>query len=421
MSDINDRVRRPAGHLPAPLSRRGFILNAAGGVSFLGVMHLLREAGLLAQSGGRAGADPQQIFQTAVDEAIAAGEVGIQFAVYKDEELVVDVWGGVADRATGREVDRQTLFNVFSVTKAITATALHIQAERGLVSYDAPIARYWPEFAAHGKDRTTVRDGLSHRTGIPAMPAGVTPEQMADYDWMVNALANLEPVFEPGTTNAYHSYTWGWINSVVVERTDPQQRPFRQFVQEEIAQPLGIEDLWMGLPPEDEPRVAHMYNSAISIADQSTARGRSMPIQVAGTQDVFGRSIVRQAVIPGAGGIYNAISSARFFALLANEGQLDGVRLLSPERVRGCLEPRPDTDKLDVGRGTITRVSNGGFWLEAPGVVGSGRILSHPGLGGSIGWADLDNRLAVAMCHNRHGLAYAEPLAGAMGKAFGVM
>lgn len=420
MIDINHRVRRSAGHLPS-LSRRGFILNAAGGVSFLGVTHLLREAGLLAQSGGRPGADPQQIFQTAVDEAIQAGEVGIQFAVYKDEELVVDVWGGVADQATGRKVDRQTLFNVFSVTKAITATAVHIQAERGLVSYDAPIARYWPEFAAHGKDTTTVRDGLSHRTGIPAMPAGVTPEQMADYDSMVNALANLEPVFEPGTTNAYHSYTWGWINSVVVERTDPQQRPFRQFVHEEIAQPLGIEDLWMGLPPEDEPRVAHMYNSEISIADQSTARGRSMPLQVAGTQDVFGRSIVRQAVIPGAGGIYNAISSARFFALLANEGQLDGVRLLSPERVRGCLEPRPDTDKLDVGRGTITRVSNGGFWLEAPGVVGSGRILSHPGLGGSIGWADLDNRLAVAMCHNRHGLAYAEPLAGAMGKAFGVM
>ncbi len=421
MTDINHRVRRSAGHLPASLSRRGFILNAAGGASFLGVMHLLGEAGLLAQGGGGAGADPQQIFQTAVDEAIQAGEVGIQFAVYKDEELVVDVWGGVADKATGRQVDRQTLFNVFSVTKAITATALHIQAERGLVDYDAPIARYWPEFAAHGKDRATVRDGLSHRTGIPAMPAGVTPEQMTDYDWMVNALANLEPVFEPGTTNAYHSYTWGWINSVIVERTDPGQRPFRQFVHEEIAQPLGIEDLWMGLPPEDEPRVAHMYNSEISIADQSTARGRSMPVQVAGTQDVFGRSIVRQAVIPGAGGIYNAISSARFFALLANEGQLDGVRLLSPERVRGCLEPRPDTDKLDVGRGTITRVSNGGFWLEAPGVVGSGRILSHPGLGGSIGWADLDNGLAVAMCHNRHGLAYADPLAGAMGKAFGVM
>ena len=420
MRSIRGRTRRGAGRPAAPLSRRGFLFNAAGGASALGIMRLLGEAGLLAQGRSGAGVDPQQVFQAAVDAAIDAGEVGIQFAVYKDEDLVVDVWGGVADRAAGRQVDRETLFNVFSVTKAITAVAVHIQAERGLVSYDAPITQYWPEFGAHGKDRTTVRDGLSHRTGIPAMPEGVTPEQMADYDWMVNALANLEPVFEPGTTNAYHSYTWGWINSEVVVRTDPKRRPFRQFVDEEIAQPLGIADLWMGLPAEDEPRVAHMYNSETSIADQSTARGRSMPVQVAGTQDVFGRSIVRQAVIPGAGGIYNAISSARFFAMLANEGQLDGVRLLSSERVRRCLEPRPDTDKLDVGRGTVTRVSNGGFWLEAPGVFGSGRILSHPGLGGSIGWADLDNRLAVSMCHNRHGLAYAEPLAGALGRAFGV-
>ena len=399
MTDINHRVRRSAGHLPASLSRRGFILNAAGGASFLGVMHLLGEAGLLAQGGGGAGADPQQIFQTAVDEAIQAGEVGIQFAVYKDEELVVDVWGGVADKATGRQVDRQTLFNVFSVTKAITATALHIQAERGLVDYDAPIARYWPEFAAHGKDRATVRDGLSHRTGIPAMPAGVTPEQMADYDWMVNALANLEPVFEPGTTNAYHSYTWGWINSVIVERTDPGQRPFRQFVHEEIAQPLGIEDLWMGLPPEDEPRVAHMYNSEISIADQSTARGRSMPVQVAGTQDVFGRSIVRQAVIPGAGGIYNAISSARFFALLANEGQLDGVRLLSPERVRGLpgaaaghrqARRGPRHDHARVERRVLARGARRGRQRAHPEPSGA-RRLHRLGPISTTAWA-------VAMC-----------------------
>jgi hypothetical protein len=88
--------------------------------------------------------------------------------------------------------------------------------------------------------------------------------------------------------------------------------------------------------------------------------------------------------------------------------------------VRGCLTPRPDTDQPDVARGTVTRVSTGGFWLAADGVVGRGRILSHPGLGGSIGWADLDNRVAVSMCHNRHGLAYAKPLAEAMGAAFGI-
>jgi CubicO group peptidase (beta-lactamase class C family) len=418
-----DHTRTRHSQLTAPrksLSRRSFLWTAAGGISAAAVMQLLQEAGLLAQGNVGSKADPQEVFKRAVDAAISEGEVGLQFAVYKNGKLVVDVLGGVADKTTGRKVDKDTLFNVFSVTKAVTATALHIQAERGLVSYDAPIARYWPEFAAHGKGKATVRDGLTHRTGIPAMPEGVTPEQMADYDWMVKAVANLKPVFEPGTTNAYHSYTWGWIVAEVVRRTDPKKRDFRQFVMDEITKPLGIKDLWLGIPAEAEPRVARMENDQTSVADQSTLRGRSMPIQVAGTQAVFGRLAVRRACIPGAGGIFNAPSCARLWAMLANEGQLDGARLLSAERVRACLTPRPDTDKVDVGRGTITRVGIGGYWLMADGVVGQGRILCHPGLGNSVGWADLDNRLAVAVCHNRHGLAFAKPLAAAMGQAFGV-
>ncbi len=401
-------------------SRRGFLFTTAGVVSVAGVTQLLREAGLLAQGNVASRPDPQQVFQRAVDAAITAGEVGLQFAVYKDGKLVVDVFGGIADKATGRKVDASTLFNVFSVTKAVTATALHIQVDRGLVSYDAPIARYWPEFAAHGKGTTTVRDGLTHRTGIPSMPEGVTPEQMADYEWMVKAVANLKPIFEPGTTNAYHSYTWGWIVGEIVRRTDPKKRDFRQFVIDEISKPLGIKDLWIGLPAEMEPRVARMENDQVSVVDQSTLRGKSMPVQVAGTEAVFGRSVVRRACIPGAGGIFNAPSCARFWAMLAGDGQLDGVRIVSADRVRGSLAPRPDTDTLDVGRGTITRVGVGGYWLAADGVVGSGRLLCHPGLGNSVGWADLDNRLAVAICHNRHGLAYAKPLAAAMGQAFGV-
>jgi CubicO group peptidase (beta-lactamase class C family) len=403
------------------LSRRGFLWNAAGGISVAAVTELLRQAGLLAQGTAAGKADPQEIFKRAVDDAIGEGEVGLQLAVYKDNKLVVDVLGGVADKTTGRKVDKDTLFNVFSVTKAVTATALHIQAERGLVSYDAPISRYWPEFAALGKARATVRDALTHRTGIPSMPEGVTPEQMADYDWMVRAVANLKPVFEPGTTNAYHSYTWGWIVAEIVRRTDAKKREFRQFVIDEITKPLGITDLWIGLPAELEPRVARMENDQISVIDQSTLRGKSMPVQVAGTQAVFGRSAVRRGCIPGAGGIFNAPSCARFWALVANEGQLDGVRLVSAERVRACLTPRPDTDTLDVGRGTITRVGVGGYWLAADGVVGKGRILCHPGLGNSVGWADLDNRLAVAICHNRHGLAFAKPLATAMERAFRVV
>ena len=134
----------------------------------------------------RTKANLNEIFAQAVDSSIRKhGEVGLHVAIYQDGELVVDTWGGIADPTTGRKVDGDTLFPVFSVTKAVTATALHIQAERGLVEYNKPIAYYWPEFAAHGKDKATVTDALSHRSGIPQMPEGVTPELMADYHWMV--------------------------------------------------------------------------------------------------------------------------------------------------------------------------------------------------------------------------------------------
>ena len=107
--------------------------------------------------------------------------IGIQVAAYLDEELVIDVWSGVTEQEGTRKVDGDTLFPVFSVTKAITATALHIQAERGLIDYDQPIARYWPEYGTNGKEKTTVRDALTHRAGVPQMPAGMTPEKICDW------------------------------------------------------------------------------------------------------------------------------------------------------------------------------------------------------------------------------------------------
>src|ERR1700736_3802527 len=127
----------------------------------------------------KAEAEPNRIVQKAVDAAIAeGGEIGLQVAAYLNGELVVDVWGGLADETTGRRVDGDTLFPVFSVTKAVTATALHIQAERGLIDYDRPSSDYWPEFVAKGKGTATVRDALTHQPGIPLMPAGVSAEQI---------------------------------------------------------------------------------------------------------------------------------------------------------------------------------------------------------------------------------------------------
>jgi len=162
-----------------------------------------------------------RIVQEAVDAAIRdGGEIGVQVAAYVDGELEVDVWGGLADETTGRKVDGNTLFPVFSVTKAVTATALHIQAERGLVDYDAPIARYWPEFGAQGKDKGTVRDALTHRIGIPQMPEGVTPELMCDWDWMVQQLAEMKPLLhrEP-EVRTWHTHLGGSLVRSCAART----------------------------------------------------------------------------------------------------------------------------------------------------------------------------------------------------------
>ena len=361
--------------------------------------------------------DPNTIVQDAVDLAISArGEIGLQVAAYLGGERLVDVWGGLADATTGQKVNGDTLFPVFSVTKAVTAVALHIQAERGLVDYAMPIAHYWPEFGAHGTDKATVYDALTHRLGVPIMPLGVTPELMCDWDWMVQRIADMHPLFEPGTKSAYMSYTFGWVIGEIVRRTDPHRRPFGTFVQEEICQPLGLDGLWIGIPDEVEPRVATLTNMPpIPPGAPGMAPGvlspLAIPPQVGTTQEVFGRPNVRRACIPGAGGIMNARSTARFFAMLAQGGALDGVRLLSEERVRWFSIPRPPCD-YDYVQGIPHNGSIGGFHLVASighappplAMVPAGsnpRTFGHPGAGGSISWADPDTRLADAMTHNR--------------------
>jgi len=353
--------------------------------------------------------EAQAQVQLAIDAAVAHGtEIGVQVAAYLDGVQVVDAWGGVADPATGRKVDGETLFNVYSVTKAVAATALHIQVDRGLLDYNAPVARYWPEYAAKGKESTTVRDVLTHRACVPQMPADVTPERMCDWDWMTRAIAALEPLAPPGTRTLYLSMTFGWIVGELVRRTDPRHRSLGRFIREEIAQPLDITDLWVGIPDSVEPRIATQVNDMRPIPPEYLPPLflASMPEQVALTPVVFERPDVRRAEVAGVGGIFNARSEARFWAMLAGMGELGGVRILSRRLVETFNQPRSHSDELDQVMFNIpVPISMGGFWLGGPQTpvcsAKSPRALCHPGQGGSIGWADPDTGLAVAICHNR--------------------
>ena len=350
-----------------------------------------------------------EIVQSALRDVVREGrEVGVQVAAYHRGKLVVDAWAGLADTGTGRAVDGDTLFNVYSVTKAVAATALHIQADRKLIDYEAPVIRYWPEYGAHGKDKTTVRDVLTHRACVPQMPEGVTPELMCDWEWMTRAIAGLRPLAEPGTQTMYLSMTFGWIVGELVRRSDPRHRSLGRFIREEIAGPLGIADLWVGIPDAVEPRIAKQVDAMRSIPPEYLPPlfAASMPANVALTPAVFERPDVRRAEVAGVGGIFTARGEARFWAMLANGGELDGVRILSSEIVRTLGVPRDSSEELDpVMFNMPLPISIGGFWLGGnhPPVCSaqSPRAICHPGQGGSIGWADFDANLGVAICHNR--------------------
>jgi CubicO group peptidase (beta-lactamase class C family) len=346
-------------------------------------------------------ADPR--IRKALDRAVELGETGIAVAAYHRGELIVDAVAGVADVETGTPVDDRTLFPVFSVTKGITATAVHLQAERGLVDPRAPIARYWPEFGAHGKDTVTVEHALSHRAGIPQMPKGVTPELLADWDWMTERIAAFTPLYEPGRTNAYHVLVWGWVLGEVVRRTDPAHRPFETFVAEEICAPLHVTDFHLGVPDADLARVATLYGgNEFSIVDEHNIS----PAAVFPGSDVHNLRTIQQAVDPSAGAIATAGAVARIFAMLAEGGELDGVRLLSSDRVATFTRPRQGAHDPDQVLTIPVWFGTGGFWLggepnASDPLVGDHRdIVYSPGAGGSVAWADLRDRLAVAICHN---------------------
>jgi CubicO group peptidase (beta-lactamase class C family) len=345
--------------------------------------------------------------ERAMEQARGEGEEGLGVAAYLGDELIINTWAGLADSETGRAVDEATLFQVFSVTKAFTATALHLQVERGLVDYDLPIARYWPEFGGRGKQRITVRDALCHRAGIPQMPTGVTPELMFDWDWMIHQIESYRPWFPAGSTNSYHVLVWGWLIGELIKRTDPAGRSVDRFIQQEICDPLGITDFHLGLAKDQAHRVTKLAADWEPALDPDHLREAAQPLAVAPAPPLHNREDTWAACLPGAGGIANAESVARLFAMLAGGGQFRGTRLLSPERIQACRQPRDDTQAPDAIFEAPAWIGQGGYWLggdlrrriPADGTLPV--ILNQPGAGGSTGWAELDTGLAAAICHNR--------------------
>ncbi len=337
--------------------------------------------------------DPNNAVRKVLNQLIDEGqEIGAQVAAYLDGKLVVDAWAGLADEATNRPVDGKTLFTATSVSKGVTATCIHILADRGLVDYDAPISKYWPEFAANGKERATVRDALAHRVGIPHDPPGFDLTKAGDWEAVCRAIAQLAPLWKPGTKTGYHALTYGWMLGEVLRRVDG--RSIGRFLQEEVCRPLGIDGMFFGVPAEAEAYVATMKNA-------SSLGPTNAPWQTAG---VFNRPEVRRAEIPGAGLLVNAHSLARHYAMLADGGKLDNVRLLSQEQV--SVASKVEFDGQDPILSPIFPSASHSRWSlgyslgdKSGPMAGRPNAFGYEGVG-TIGFADPSRRYSFAFLRN---------------------
>lgn len=265
--------------------------------------------------------------QPLLDDLIANGdERGLQVAAYLDGRLVLDCWAGVTDIRSGQPVDGETLFPVFSVTKGVAATALHLLAERGQLDYDDPVVKHWPQFGLHGKEHITIRHCLSHTAGLYRMPDALNHELLGDWEFMVAALANAVPEHPPGERQVYHAMSYGWLIGELVRRIDG--RDFVQFMNEELNAPLGIESLYCSIPDQVENRVAWLEEDTSSQPDNLAGNG-SVPSWVNPLHAWMNREDARRACIPASSGIMSARAIARHYASLL-PGGVDGVELLPP-------------------------------------------------------------------------------------------
>jgi len=341
------------------------------------------------------------------EQSFARGELGAGLCVYLDGDPVIDLWGGHADAARSRPWASDTLVSVASTTKGFAAACLARLADAGRLDLDAPAARYWPEFAQAGKQAIPVRWLLCHRAGLPAIRTPLAPEALYDWDRMTGELAAEAPFWEPGTQHGYHALSFGFLVGEVLRRIDG--RSLGRYLREEIALPLGL-DFHIGVSERDDARCAEIApaDAARGRANKLYARMRDRdsllglvfgnPPRRRGVQDTHAW---RRAEIPAANGHGTAHAIARFYGALARGGSLDGVHVLSRGAIaRAAQEQANGPDAVLPGLHTRFGL---GFMLAHRGLpLGtSPRAFGHPGMGGSLGFADPDARLGFGYVTNR--------------------
>jgi CubicO group peptidase (beta-lactamase class C family) len=338
------------------------------------------------------------------------GELGAAVAVRVGGETVVDLWGGWADAAHSRPWERDTLVNVWSTSKGPTALCAHILADRELLDLDAPVATYWPEFAAAGKEQILVRHLLSHRAGLSGLREPHSLQQLCDWELTTQRLAATEPWWAPGTQSGYHALTYGFLVGEVVRRVSGLLPG--AFLDREVTGPLGI-DFVIGLPEKEYGRAAELVHAPVaSSSEQAAIFSQLAPAAIAALANpavgaAQANSVEwRAAEVPAANGHGTARAVAALYGIFAGRGSYDGRRILSPEAAERVREGQGACRDLVLGAGfeSETEVALG-LWLSgANGSYGPNpRAFGHDGFGGSCGLADPEAGVSLGYVMNRMG------------------
>jgi CubicO group peptidase (beta-lactamase class C family) len=344
--------------------------------------------------------------QKSIDSLVGSGrEIGVQVAAYLDGQLIINAVSGVADPSNGNPVVPDTPFFSYSMAKGLTATTVHVLAERGMIDYDLRVADVWPEYGRHGKGATTLRHVLTHSAGVPQLPSYTAPEDFLDWDRICRTVAGSAPAWEPGTRHGYHAWTWGWLVGETVRRATG--RLISWVLAEDIARPLGTDrELYFGVPENQLYRLARVKDRNWSAAMEQFSKHIEhfdlvAPPAVRPDAALANRRDILRTDIPAVGTV-SARGIARMYAALM--GEVDGVRLISPERLREVTAIRTDGPDWAWGGDSPKTL---GYAAEA-----SGKRFGWGGMGGSVAGFYPEVNLAVACTKNYLGTGDRDPMEG---------
>jgi CubicO group peptidase (beta-lactamase class C family) len=335
-------------------------------------------------------------------------EVGAATAVMLDGKSVVDIWAGHVDKERTRPWTRDTLVNVYSTTKGVTAMCAHRLADKGLLDLDAPVAKYWPEFAQAGKAKMPVRFLLSHRAGLPSIRKLLDEDALFKWNKMTTALAEQEPWWEPGTRHGYHALTFGYLVGEVIRRITSKTPG--TYLRDEIAGPLGA-DFHIGLDAKHDARTADLIPAPLPgpgepnifaevMKDPESMAAKAFMNPPGGMRPgLVNTREWRAAEIPAGNGHSTARALAQLYGTLARGGEMNGVRVMSKDEVANCsIEQSKGSDALLM---INTRFSLG-FMMSQPGseLGPNPKSFGHPGAGGSLGYADPEAKIGFGYTMN---------------------